>query len=65
MLINIIDMNIKVTRTPEAIYLLEPNDNTKVRIEILDAILFITQVELKPPLHLAHANILALKGKAH
>jgi len=65
MLINCIDMNIKLTRTPEAFYLLAPNDDTNVRIKILDATLFITQVELKTPLLLAHANILAMKRKAH
>ena len=41
-------MNIKLTRTPEAFYLLASNDDTKVRIKILEATLFITQVELKP-----------------
>ena len=35
-----------------------------MRIKILDASLFITQAELKPPL-LAHANVLAMKLKAH
>jgi len=47
MFINGVDMNIKLTRTPEAFYLLAPNDDTNVRIKILDATLFITQVELK------------------
>jgi hypothetical protein len=37
---------IKLTRSPEAFYLLAPNDDTTVRIKILDATLFITQVEL-------------------
>jgi len=36
-----------------------------VRIKIFDATLFITQAELKPPLLLAHANILAMKRKTH
>ena len=58
MLINGVDMSIKLTRTPEAFYLLAPTDDTKVRIKILDATLLITQVELKPPLLLAHANVL-------
>jgi len=40
-------------------------DDTKVRIKILDATLYITQVELKPSLLLAHANILAMNRKAH
>ena len=34
-------------------------------IKILDATLFSTQVELKPSLLLAHANVLGIKGKAH
>ena len=39
-------------------------DDKKLRIKILDATLFITQVELKPPL-LALANVLGMKRKAH
>jgi hypothetical protein len=54
-------VNIKLTRAPEAFYLLASSDDTK----ILDATLFVTQVELKPPLLLAHANILGMKRKAH
>jgi hypothetical protein len=65
MSINGVYMNIKLTRTLEPFYLLAPNDDTKVRIKILDATLFITQVELKPPLLLADANVLAMKRKAH
>ena len=42
-----------------------PSEDAKVRIKILDATLFITQVELKPPNLLAHANILGMKCKAH
>jgi hypothetical protein len=57
MLINGVDMNIKLTRTSEVFYLLGPSDDTKVRIIIMDAILFLTQVELKPPLLLAYANV--------
>jgi len=60
MLIIGVDMNIKLTRTPEAFYLLATTDDTKVRNKILDATLFITQVELKPPLLLAHPKILAM-----
>ena len=65
MLINGVDMIIKLTRAPESFYLLAPSDDVEVRIKILDAILFITQVELKPPLLLAHANVLGMKCKAH
>jgi len=57
-------MNIKLTRAPEPFYLLALSDDTKVRTKILDATLFITQVELKPPLLLAHA-VLEMKRKAH
>ena len=49
MLINGVDMNIKLTHGPEAFYVLAPSDDNKMHIRILDAILFITQVELKPP----------------
>ena len=65
MLINGVDMNIKLTRAPNAIYLLAPSDNNKVGIKKLDATHFITMVELKPPLLRAHANILGMKRKAH
>jgi hypothetical protein len=64
LLLNGVDMNIKLTRAPEAFYLLGPSDDSKVRIKIMDATLFLTQVELKPPLLLAHANVLAMKRKA-
>ena len=47
MLINGVDMKMKITRKPEALCLLAPTDDRKVRIKILDATLFITQVELK------------------
>ena len=65
MLINGVDMNVKLTRAPEAFYLLAHSDDTKVHITILDATLFISQVELKPPLLLAHASVLGMKRKAH
>jgi hypothetical protein len=64
-LINGVDMNIKFTRAPEAFYLWGPSDDPKVRIKILDATFFVTQVELKPPLLLAHANVLGMKRKAY
>ena len=65
MLINGVDMNIKLTRAPEAFYNLVPSDDTKLRIKILDATHFVTQVEFKPSLLLAHANVLGMKRKAH
>ena len=34
---NGVDMNITLTRAPEAFYLLAPSDDNKVRIKILDA----------------------------
>ena len=49
MLINAVDMNIKLTCAPETFYLLAPSDDIKLRIKILDANLFVTQVELKTP----------------
>jgi len=48
MLINGVDRNIKLIRAPDAFYLLVASDDNKLRIKILDAALFITQVELKP-----------------
>ena len=38
-----VEMSIKRTRAPETFYLLAPPDDIKLRIRILDAILFITQ----------------------
>jgi hypothetical protein len=64
MLINGVYMSIKLTRAPDAFYLLAPSDDNKLRIKILDATIFITQVELKPPLLLAHDNVLGMKRKA-
>jgi hypothetical protein len=46
--INGVDMNIILTRAPEAFYLWGTSDDSKVRVKILDATLFVTQVELKP-----------------
>ena len=63
MIINGVDMNIKLPCPPTTFYPFTPSDETKVRINILDATAFITQVELKHPLHLAHANILGMKRK--
>jgi hypothetical protein len=65
MLINGVDMNIKLTRAPEAFYLLGSSDDAKLRIKILDATHFVTEIKLKPPLLLAHANVLGMKRKAH
>jgi hypothetical protein len=65
MLINGVYMNIKLTSAPEAFYLWGPSDDPKVRVKIVDATLFVTQVELKSPLLLAYANVLGLKRKAH
>jgi len=65
MLINGVDMNIKLRRAPKTSYVLAPSDDSNVRIKILDATLFITQVGLKFPLLLAHANVLGMKRKAH
>jgi hypothetical protein len=48
MLINGVDMNIKLTRAPESFYLSAPSDDNKVRIKILDANIFVSQIELKP-----------------
>jgi len=64
MLINGVDMNIKLTRSLEAFYPLAPSDDSKVRIKILDVTLFITQVESKPPHLLPYANFLDMKCKA-
>jgi hypothetical protein len=56
LLINGVDMNIKLTRGPEAFYLWGPSEDPKVRMKILDATLFVTQVELKPHLLLASSS---------
>ena len=41
-------INIKLTRAPIAFYLLGPSDDTKIRIKILDATLYVNQIKLKP-----------------
>jgi hypothetical protein len=60
MLINGVDMNIKHTRAPEAFYLLGSSDDTKVRIKIEEATLYVTQAELKSPLLVSHTKVLAI-----
>ena len=65
MLSNCVDMNIKRARAAETFNLLAPSDDTKGRIKILNSTLFITQVELKTPLPLVHANVLGMKRKAY
>jgi len=62
MLINFVDMNIKLAGATESFYLLAPSDDNTLRIKILEATLFITQVELKPTL-LSLSNVLAMKRK--
>ena len=42
-LINVVDMNIKLTRAPETFYRLSPSDDTKGRIKILETILLTCQ----------------------
>ena len=49
----------------QAFYLLGRAEILKVRIKSLDVTLFNTQIQLKPPLHLACANALGMKRKAH
>ena len=49
MTINGVDTNISVTRAPEVFYFLGPSEDTEVRIIILDATIFVTEIELKPP----------------
>jgi hypothetical protein len=63
-LINGVDMKIKLKRVPDAFYLWRLRTITKY-YQILDATLFITQVELKPHFLLAHPNVLGMKRKAH
>jgi hypothetical protein len=50
MLMNGVYMDIKLTRAPEAFYILGPTDDTKVRIKIEDATLYIDQAEINPPI---------------
>jgi hypothetical protein len=65
MLINVVDMNIKLTSTPEVFHLWGPYDDPRVHIKILGATLFVTQIELKPPFLLAHAVLGMKKCRAH
>jgi hypothetical protein len=61
LLINDVDNNVKLTRSVTPFYLLGPSADAKVRVEISDATLFVTQVELNPAVLLAHAKILSQK----
>jgi len=63
MLINGIDMDIKLLRAPHAFYVLSTSEDNKVRFKVSDTTLLITQVELKRPLVLAHGNVSGLKRK--
>ena len=65
MLNNVVEINFKLTRASDAFYLLHSSDDNKVRIKNSDATLFITQVELKTPLLLAHANAFGMKRNSH
>ena len=58
-------MNIKLKRAIEAFYVLALSDDIKLRMKILDRNLFISQLELKPPLLHAHADVLATKRKSY
>jgi len=49
MLINGVDINIKVTRVPESFYLLAPSDDNKISIKILDATLFYHSSRIETP----------------
>jgi hypothetical protein len=48
MLINGVDMNIKLSNAPDAFYLLALLDDNKVRIKILDATLLSLRLNLRP-----------------
>jgi hypothetical protein len=61
LLINGTDDNVKLTRSITSFYLLGPSADAKVRVEILNATLFFTQVELNPAALLAHAKVLSQK----
>jgi hypothetical protein len=63
MLLNGVNMDIKLTRAPETFYLLGPTNDTKVRIKIEDATLRIDQVEIKSPILEAHTKALVVKKK--
>jgi hypothetical protein len=58
-------MSIKHTHAQNLFYFSATSVDNKVGIKILDSTLFITQVELKPHLFLAHANVLSMKCKPH
>jgi len=64
MLINGVDMIIKLTRAPESFYFKAPSGDNKINIKMLDAI-FYHSSRIGTPLLLAHANVLAMKRKAH
>jgi len=57
MLINGVDMNIKRKPEPEGFYFFALSNDTKTMYQNLRRYFFISQVELKPLLLLAHANV--------
>jgi hypothetical protein len=64
MLINGVYINIKLTRTQKLFIYCHLTMKQKY-YQNFRRIVFITLVELKPTLLLAHANVLAMKRKAH
>jgi len=52
MLINGVDMNIKLARAPDAFYLLAPLDDNKVRIKLLDATILSLRLNRSPLFYL-------------
>ena len=63
MLINDVFVNIRLTRAPEALYLLGPSHEHMVHINILTLLLCCLYL-VKDPL-LPHADVLCMKRKAH
>lgn len=54
-------MNIRLTCASEGSYLFRRIENVEVRTIIF----FLPQVKLKPPVLLAHANVVGMTRKAH
>jgi hypothetical protein len=65
MLISSVNVNIKLTRAPEFVFLLGNRDDNKAGINVLDAIICVAEGELKPLLLAAHSNILGIKRQSH
>lgn len=61
MLIDDLEVNFKLTLSIPSVYLLEPEEDSKLKIKITDSSLYATEAELSPSIPLAHLKVLSHK----